>query len=563
MYLSKISLLCFFLLTYCLGIAQLDPTTQQKLDELFEGYDDQPGVAAAIYSKGKVIYQKTVGYANLDYDQKINAQSVFDIGSLSMHFTAACIVVLENEGKLSLDDPIRKYFPELPQYAAGEPTIRHLLHHNSGLRDYLIALDMTKGTFDVAYDKQQGLDFLIKQKALGFTPGQEYEYSNSNYLLLNHIVSKVSGQSLGEFADVNIFKPLGMKNTFFLEEVGKVVKNRAIGYQKVSEDADFTQNHFFNFASAGDGRLQTTLEDFTLWMQQFSKNTTSQPNFINRLTENGVKNNGDIMTYALGLEHGPYAGFNSFGHNGYWGSSTSFFLRFPQPDISIVVFSNNGTVSSPGKVFQASEIVLENIEPKEVTESLEDTPTVAQTAAQLKQWTGDYIAYKTGYLRKIFVENDTLVYQISEDNKRKLIPIGDGAFRLAGSAYYTLQFKKAPNGQKIMQFKLTGNTQYEYVDYQPSQPSTAYFNSLVGRYYTDALNIYYDLSIDKDELVVSVDNQEYMRYKPVMDNVFCSNSGHNGYFTFTKDSKGQPSFMMNDYSMKKVKFEKVAVLPHQ
>lgn len=551
------SLLSFFLLTYYMGIAQLDPSTQQKLDELFQDYEDQPGVAAAIYSKGKLIYQKTVGYANLDYEQKISAQSVFDIGSLSMHFTASCIVLLENEGKLSLDDPIHKYLPELPKYAEGQPTIRHLLHHTSGLRDYLIALDMTKNTFDVTYDKQQGLDFLIKQKELGMIPGQEYEYSNSNYLLLNHIVSKVSGQSLGAFADANIFKPLGMKNTFFLEEAGQVVKNRAIGYQKEGEDADFTQNHFFNFASVGDGRLQTTLEDFIIWMQNFNHSKIGKPDFVEQLIENGVENDGDIMSYALGLEHGPFAGFNSYGHNGYWGSTTSFFLRFPKPDLSLVVFSNNGTVSSPQKVFQASEILLADKAPKEITETLADQPTVARTTAQLNQWTGDYIAYKTGYLRKFLVENDTLIYQISEDSKRKLIPIGKGLFRVLGAPDYALQFKKAPNGKKIMQFKRTGITQYEYTNYQPSQPSAEHLATLTGRYYTDALDVYYDLSIDENELVVSVDGKEYMRYFPAMNHLFCSKSGHHGYFTFEKDSKGQPFFMMNDYSMKKVKFEKL------
>ncbi|MFK7937454.1 MAG: serine hydrolase domain-containing protein [Saprospiraceae bacterium] len=557
MQLTKIMNLSFFLLTYSMGIAQLDPTTQQKLDELFQGYDDQPGVATAIYSKGKIIYQKTAGYANLDYDHKINAQSVFDIGSLSMHFTAACIVLLENDGKLSLDDPIRKHLPELPKYAEGEPTIRHLLHHTSGLRDYLVAIDMTKNTFDVTYDKQQGLDFLMKQKELGMTPGQEYEYSNSNYLLLNHIVSKVSGQSLGEFAEANIFKPLSMENTFFLEEAGKVVKNRAVGYQKEGEDADFTQNHLFNFAAAGDGRLQTTLADFIIWMQNFNRSKIGKADFIKQLLENGVENDGDVMSYALGLEHGPYAGFNSYGHNGYWGSTSCFFLRFPQPDISIVAFSIIGTVSSPGKVFQAAAILLEGIEPKEITESITDKPTVAQTTAQLNQWTGDYIAYKTGYLRKIFMENDTLVYQISPENQYKLIPIGEGEFRMLETPFYSLQFKKTPNGQKNMNFIRTGITQYEYVDYQPSQPSMKNMETLAGRYYTDALDIYYDLSIEDNELVVSVDNQEYTRFTPAMDNLFCSKSGHNGYFTFDKDSKGQPFFMMNDYSMKKVKFEKV------
>lgn len=536
--------------------SSLDKTKRQKLDELFQSDENQPGLVVAIYSEGKELYKKTVGAANLDSARKINSNTVFDIGSLSMHFTAACIVLLEGEDKLSLDDPISKHLPELPNYAEGQPTIRHLLHHTSGLRDYIIALDMTKNTFDIHYDKQQGLDFLIQQKELGFTPGQEYEYSNSNYLLLNHIVSSVSGQSLNDFAQEKIFKPLGMQHTFFLEEAGKVVKNRAIGYQKEGEEATFQQSHFFNFAAAGDGRLHTTLDDFIKWMQHFKQPKIGQPNFIEQLLKRGIENDGDIMSYALGLEHGTSDGFNFFGHNGYWGATSSFFMRFPQADLSIVVFSNNGTISSPRKAFQAVSILLHDQEPKEITDSLEDQATVKQTNEQLQDWTGNYIAYKTGYLRKILVKNDTLIYQIAENNERRLIPIGNGAFRVLGSQIYSVQFKKTATGQKVMQFIREGITQYEYTTYEPSKPSTSDFQSLAGRYYSEALNIFYDLSVDKEELVVTVNGKEYMRYRPIMKNIFGSTSGHHGYFTFDKNKQGETFFVMNDYSMKKLKFER-------
>lgn len=552
----KISCLLLSILFSINGIAQIDAVAKQKIDSLFQAYENEPGVATAIYSKGKVIYQKTIGYANMDHDIKVTPKTVFEMGSLSMHFTAACIVILEGKDKLDLDDPIHQYLPELPQYAEGQPTIRHLLHHTSGLRDYVNVLDMTKGTFDVHYDKDQGLDFLIQQKVLGFEPGQEYEYSNSNYLLLNHIVSRISGQSLGVFAQKEIFEPLGMTNTFFYEEFGKIVKNRAVGYNKEGAAANFHQAHYFNFISAGDGRLQTTLEDFVKWIQNFDDSKIGPSNFIGELLKKGIENDGDVMSYALGLEHGERAGFNSFGHNGYWGHTRSFFMKFPKLDLSIVVISNNATVNSTRKAFQIADILLADKYPKEIVNPLESVPTIAVSPAQLEKWTGDYITYKTGYLRKLLIKNDTLICQIAENNEQKLIPIGKDEFRVLGSPVSTIQFKKNEQGQKVLQYIRSGYNRYEFTSYQPSTISDSYLQALTGKYYAESIKVAFDLSIRDNLLVASINGKEYASYYHVTAHLFCSKPYYLGYLVFEEDNEGEPIFTFNDYSMQKVKFVK-------
>ncbi|CAK9052158.1 Penicillin-binding protein 4* (PBP 4*) (PBP 4A) (Penicillin-binding protein E), partial [Durusdinium trenchii] len=215
------------------------------MDSLISGPPEEPGMAVAVYRDGSYIYQKTFGLSNLEHEVPITDETVFDVGGLSMHFTASCILKLEDEGKLSLSDKVGDHLPDLPDYTEGEITIEHLLHHTSGLMDYLVALDMSRHSWDDSFNADEAYDLVRSQTRLGFTPGREYEYSNSNYLLLKVIVEKVSGQSIALFAKEKIFQPLGMSNTSFQEDAKVVIDNRATGYEKSEESYKISHYHDF------------------------------------------------------------------------------------------------------------------------------------------------------------------------------------------------------------------------------------------------------------------------------------------------------------------------------
>ena len=206
--------------------------TTDKVDKLFASWDKttSPGASLAVIRDGRIVYKRGYGMAKIEDGIVMTPDKIFDIGSCSKQFTATCVVMLVREGKVSLDDNVRKYIPELPDY--GTPiTVRHLLHHTSGLRDYNALLELAgfRGDSDCP-NVDEALDVICRQKKLNYPPGQEYSYTNTGFFLLSQIVERVSGKSLNAFAQEHIFKPLGMEHTLYQDDHTQIIKNRATGY---------------------------------------------------------------------------------------------------------------------------------------------------------------------------------------------------------------------------------------------------------------------------------------------------------------------------------------------
>src|SRR4029077_12351485 len=208
--------------------ANSDEKSGAAVDEVFSDLTKQgsPGCALAVYRDGKIVYAKGYGLANIEESVTITPQTVFDIGSTSKQFTAASILLLEKQGKLSVNDDVRKYIPELPEYGK-KITILHLLNHTSGLRDYLELMTMAGVNIDSVTDDDDALGIIVRQKALNFEPGSEWLYSNTGFFLLSVIVKRVSGKTLAAFAAENIFQPLGMTHTMYRDSHTQLVSNRA------------------------------------------------------------------------------------------------------------------------------------------------------------------------------------------------------------------------------------------------------------------------------------------------------------------------------------------------
>jgi len=203
---------------------------EEKIDTLFMEFNNSksPGYAVGVIQDGRFVYKKSYGLANLEYNIPITAESKFDIGSISKQFTAAGIALLKLEGKLSFNDDVRKYFPEMPNYET-KITIRNLLHHTSGISDYTSLMTLTKINI---YDHQDIKKMIFRQKKLNFISGSKFQYSNSGYLLLAEIISLVSGMSYAEYIVEHIFKPLEMHNSLIEESYEQIIKNRVVSYYK-------------------------------------------------------------------------------------------------------------------------------------------------------------------------------------------------------------------------------------------------------------------------------------------------------------------------------------------
>src|SRR5690606_17154623 len=309
--------------------AQSRPDLSARVDSLFAEWDrpGSPGCALGVVRDGRLDYARGYGYANLDHDVPITPSTVFYIASVSKQFTAASIVLLAQQGRLSPDDDVRAYIPELPDYGA-TITIRHLIHHTSGLRDYLTLMLLAGMRLEDVHTDAEVLDLVTRQAALNFTPGERYLYSNTGYLLMAEIVRRVSGKSLREFADEHIFRPLGMANTHFHDDRTMVVRNRALAYAR-NEDGSFRLDVWSNFDKVGSGGLLASVEDLALWDLNAEHQKVGGAALREQMLGRGVLNDGDTLDYAFGLIIGEYRGLRTVGHSGGSMGFRAHHLRFP------------------------------------------------------------------------------------------------------------------------------------------------------------------------------------------------------------------------------------------
>jgi len=345
--------------------AAQNPSSRQ-IDALFIDYDrpGSPGCALGVAQDGEFVYKKGYGHANLDWDIPITPETVFYVGSVSKQFTAATIVLLAGRGKLSLDDDIREYLPELPEY---EPpvTIRHVIHHTSGIPDmYRVMGDNGLSTWD-RFSREDALRLLAQQE-LDFAPGERYQYSNGGYFALSMIVERASGKTLRDAASDLIFEPLGMSDTHFHDDPVHIMRRRAMSYmpredsseQGGGEQVEYYQSYQGNFALPGAGGLYTTVEDLLQWERNFLHNQLGGPDFLDVMHTKGVLNSGEVLDYAFAISEGKHRGLKTLGHTGSFMGFKAYYVRFPEQRFSTWVLCNMGEIVPQDLGLQVAELYL-------------------------------------------------------------------------------------------------------------------------------------------------------------------------------------------------------------
>jgi CubicO group peptidase (beta-lactamase class C family) len=320
------------------------PVPDAKIDAVFARWTGQtPGCAVGVSRAGTPIVQKAYGMADLEHDVPNRPDTIFEAGSVSKQFTAAAVLLLAQEGKLSLDDPARKYVPELPDYGA-PLTIRHMLQHTSGLRDWgeVASLAGWPRTSRV-HTHAHVLEILSRQKALNFPSGTQYSYSNSGYNLAAIIVSRVSGKSFADFSRERIFAPLGMTRTSWRDDHTRIVKGRATAYAAAS--GGFRINMPFENVH-GNGGLLTTVGDLLTWNENFVTPKVGDAALVKLQQTPGVFNDGTPHTYAMGLIVAPYRGVAEVGHSGSTAGYRAHLTRFPEQRLSVAVLCNVTSVAA-------------------------------------------------------------------------------------------------------------------------------------------------------------------------------------------------------------------------
>jgi CubicO group peptidase (beta-lactamase class C family) len=535
--------------------AQVETDDQTRIDSLFKQWDSEnsPGAVIGIIQEGKLIYTKGYGMGNLDYRIPLSADSKFYIASTSKQFTAACIALLSIEGKIRLDDEIQKYIPEIPNY--GEKiTIRNLVHHTSGLRDYLSLMYLSGKSFEDYFTIDDGIKLLTKQIDSNFSPGEEYLYSNSGYILLAEIVNRVSGMTIREYADKYIFQPLGMTNTFFNDDHSQITKNRVISYRNQSGTLKrFVQN----FDALGDGNLLTTVNDMYLWDQNFYHKKVGSKEFNDIMLTQGKLDNGDTLQYAFGLFHGKYKGLKTVSHGGGFLGFRTEFVRFPKQNFSVIVFSNVSDFSPAEKAYRIADILLENELSFNTIEELNPKKLainpIQSTNKILEQFSALYWNDKDGYSRKIYLKNDTLRYYRNEESESVLLPISRNEFKMldeADEVIVTFDLKEKEADKMIV--SINNNDLIEFFAYKKSILKAEDLVTFAGTYYSSELDCNYEFRMKDDALILYINGDEIGILNFVADNLF--ENDDIGAFRFNKSS--QSEFVLNSGRVRGIKFRK-------
>jgi CubicO group peptidase (beta-lactamase class C family) len=519
--------------------AGVDSASQSaQVDQLFAEWDKptSPGCALAVMRDGHVIYERGYGMADLDHNVKITPTTVFHVASMSKQFTAASVLMLAQEGKLSLDDQATKYVPELPNF--GVPIALHqLLHHTSGLRDQweLLGLAGWRYSLDLITDADV-LGVLSRQKTLNFQPGSKFLYSNSGYTLLAQVVKHVSGQSFRTFTSNRIFLPLGMAHTHFRDDHAEIVKDIAYGY--APHNGDFRLS-ITNFDTVGATSLLTTVEDLGLWDENFYTARVGGEALVNQLQERGYLNDGTQLSYAAGLEIKKYRNLNIVDHAGADAGYQADLIRFPDQHFSVALLCNLASINPSALSRRIADIYLAPSlgasSPPITVPALAPQPSVEQ----LKKWAGLYVnPDESDRVMRVRLRGGNLQSGLDADGRvSDLEATDDARFRYIKDPQTELVFQAGENGAPAMLTTyIAGKMQHHYSRVPLYDPTATQLQEFTGVYRSDEIDMPYAVILSDGKLLVRSQKSNDMPLLPVSADLF---SGSGNRIRFTRDTQGK------------------------
>jgi CubicO group peptidase (beta-lactamase class C family) len=480
-----------------------------------------PGCAVGVALNGESVFQKAFGMAEMEHNISNTPQTIFESGSVAKQFTAAALVLLQQEGKLSLDDPVRKYIPELPDY--GSPlTIRHMLNHTAGLRDWGSVMALTgAGRGDRVVTQDIALDVMSRQKYLDFKPGDEYSYSNSGYNLAAIIVERVSKQKFNDFLTERIFKPLGMTNSSIRDDYQRIVPGRAQAYSRNGNNAPWRLNMpIMNVY--GNGGMLTTVGDWLKWNAALDAKTLGAP-LVESLETQGVLNDGRKISYALGLVVDDYKGIKQVAHSGGTAGYQTYLARFPEKKLSIAALCNGFPPSSGDIVYGIVDEIFGPFPPAQ------QTAAVTVPEDQLKKYVGTWRNERTRNANVISLDKGEL-----KINGGPLRPVTEGEFMLGAR-----KAKFVPGKDGVPQALEIANNDGPTTRllFEPDwKPSPADLNDFAGDWYSDEAQSRISLTVDNGNLILVLRPVARFQLAPVYKDTF---SGQGYVFWFTRDAAGK------------------------
>lgn len=547
----KLFLLIIPILFSSIAYTQKDPLA--SIDQILTSSvsdSSQPGLTVGVIQNDRLIYQNSIGKMNLEYDIPYNDSTVFELASVTKQFTAACIGILEKQGKLSLNDDVRKYIPELAFYS-DTIRIKHLLNHTSGIRNHNVLLDL-KG-FDYehqGYTNQMIQNLMFQQNGVNNAPGEKMLYSNTNYVLLALIVERISKIDLHEFAKQELFDPLKMKHTFYKNSLDEVIKNRAYPYYL--SDEGYQQPKSLTLC-VGAGGMFSTIQDLAIWSSIFINPEHPISYLKEFITTQDTLNNGTILAQARGMFVSPYKNYITFNHSGRDLGMRAQFICVPEKKLAIVVFSNSEDLNAVNISYKILDLFLENVNQKEKT-----TKKYTHSTKELKPFIGVYQELNSDLRMEIFIENDTLkaISSFGRNATALVSQTKNSLCRIDNpSICYSFQTEDNEDADLYVDF---GGANFYFEKVNLTAKPNENLNEFIGDYYSKELQVTYSLRVENNKLILSYPKNENIVLTEGVKDTFGAN--RRTKYAFIRDNAGNiTSFKVAaEGTVKDILFEKTS-----
>ena len=533
------------------------------VDQLFAQWagPDSPGASIAIIQNGKIVYSQGYGAANLEYGVPNSPATVFHLGSVSKQFTAFAIYLLVQDGKLSLDDDVRKYLPKLHDFGK-VITIRQLLHHTSGVRDVWNLLRLAGWRPDDVVTDDDVARLLSQQTELNFAPGDQFLYSNSGYTLLAMVVKQVTGKTLPAFAKERIFDPLGMAHTHFQDDYGIVVKDRAYSYARQPDGK--SQYVALSDSTVGPSSLLSTVGDLARWDENFYTGEVGGPALLAQMQEKGKLNDGKEIEYASGLEIGKYRGLRTVEHAGADAAYRTNILRFPDQRFSVVVLANAGDVNATALSFKIADIYLEDrLQPTPDRPSLGDKPEVTIDPKVLDAYVGDYELQdelRPGFIVSFSKDKDHLVARATGQSSLPMYAVSNTAFRLRVVPAEVVFDDPTEGGKTQNAILHQDGASLPMRRILITQPTAERLKAYEGQFYSAELGVTYDVFVRDGALKVHYPRGD-IDLEPIRNDAFAG-AFPIGSLKFVCGADGECNALsIDDGRVQNLRFVRVAITP--
>lgn len=513
----------FFFLLITTVAAQT--TIEQKLDKILSTYnvENQPGLSVRVVKNNSVLYSKSFGISNLDYGIKNSDSTTYSIASISKQFTAAAIWTLIEQGKLSLEDDIRKFFPQFPDYG-NIIRVKHLLNHTSGIRGYHSLMYLSGFDYNsVYYDNKTVFNLACNQQNLNNKPGEKVLYSNTGYNILALLVEKISKTNLDVFLKTHILKPLEMTQTFVRVSHGVTIKNKAIGYKKTKDGFIYNVT---NQLSYGAGSMGSNVIDMTNWINMLNGNVFKFKALAQFLKTQELLPNGTLANYARGVMIDTYKGYNTVSHSGYGFGGQTQLITIPEENLGVVIFTNLQSINPTPISYKILDELLAEKEIETVTE------TESVITHNLNLFVGDYKEINSDMKMYISIENDTLKAKGSiGKHKIPLVAFSNNNFFRANSQSVKYDFTVTKDQDLVISF---GGTPFYFKRAKLIEKDALNINNFIGSFYSKELDVTYTFSENNGKLILNYKNNKDIPLSVVQLNAFGNNNRTLYQFNNTK-----------------------------